>query len=106
AFAAIFPTILIIEGRPEGFLEGVLAAPTSRLAIVLGKLCGGAVLAVIQAGLFLALAPFLGLAISPLAAVEVFLFLTLLSFALTALGFLIAWPLDSTQGFHAIMSIF
>jgi len=105
-FTAIFSTISIIEDRREGFLQGVLAAPTSRLAIVLGKLCGGTVLAVIQAGLFLALAPFLGLALSPLAAVEVFLFLTLLSFALTALGFLIAWPLDSTQGFHAIMSIF
>ncbi len=32
-------------------------------------------------------------------------FLVLLGFALTALGFLIAWPLDSTQGFHAIMSV-
>jgi ABC-2 type transport system permease protein len=105
-FTAIFSTISIIEDRREGFLQGVLAAPTSRLAIVLGKLCGGTVLSVIQAGLFLALAPFLGLSISPLTAAEVFLFLTLLSFALTALGFAIAWPLDSTQGFHAIMSIF
>ena len=52
------------------------------------------------------LAPFMGLSISPLAAVEAALFLTLLAFTLTALGFLIAWPLDSTQGFHAIMSMF
>ncbi|MBS0261663.1 MAG: ABC transporter permease, partial [Planctomycetes bacterium] len=36
----------------------------------------------------------------------VLLFLTLLALSLTALGFLIAWPLESTQGFHAIMSIF
>lgn len=105
-FTAIFSTISIIEDRREGFLQGVLVAPISRLAIVLGKLCGGTALAVIQAGLFLALAPFLGLKIGPTAAFEVALFLTLLAFALTALGFLIAWPLDSTQGFHAIMSIF
>ena len=26
--------------------------------------------------------------------------------ALTALGFVIAWRMDSTQGFHAIMSVF
>jgi len=105
-FTAIFSTISIIEDRREGFLQGVLVAPISRLAIVLGKLCGGAALAVLQAGLFLALAPFLNLHLSPLTAIEVLLFLTLLAFTLTSLGFLIAWPLDSTQGFHAIMSVF
>jgi len=105
-FTAIFSTISIIEDRREGFLQGVLVAPISRLSLVLGKLCGGTILAVLQAGMFLLLAPFLGMALSPLTALEVLLFLTLLSFALTALGFLIAWPLDSTQGFHAIMSVF
>src|SRR5262245_1017297 len=105
-FTAIFSTISIIEDRREGFLQGVLVAPVSRLAIVLGKLCGGAALAVLQAGLFLALAPLLNLSLSAAIAIEVLLFLVLLAFALTALGFLIAWPLDSTQGFHAIMSVF
>jgi len=105
-FTAIFSTISIIEDRREGFLQGVLVAPISRLAIVLGKLSGGAALAVAQAGLFLALAPFVGLSMSLITALEVLAFLTLLAFAMTALGFLIAWPLDSTQGFHAIMSVF
>jgi len=105
-FTAIFSTISIIEDRREGFLQGVLVAPISRLAIVLGKLSGGAALAVVQAGLFLALAPFVGLSITLVTALEVLAFLTLLAFAMTALGFLIAWPLDSTQGFHAIMSVF
>jgi len=105
-FTAIFSTISIIEDRREGFLQGVLVAPVSRLSIVLGKLCGGTALAVLQAGLFLALAPFLGLSLSGITVVEILLFLTLLAFALTALGFVIAWPLDSTQGFHAIMSVF
>lgn len=105
-FTAIFSTISIIEDRREGFLQGVLVAPVSRLAIVLGKLCGGTVLAIVQAALFLALAPFLGLKLSPGMILEVLLFLTLVAFALTALGFSIAWPLDSTQGFHAIMMLF
>ena len=30
----------------------------------------------------------------------------LVSFALTALGFIIAWRLDSTQAFHAIINLF
>src|SRR2546425_11372478 len=37
-----------------------------------------------------------------LAAVVVFL----VSFSLTALGFAIAWPMDSTQAFHAIINLF
>ncbi len=105
-FTAIFSTISIIEDRREGFLQGVLAAPISRLSLVLGKLTGGAVLAELQAGLFLALAPLVGLSLTLPAALAVLAFLLLLAFTLTALGFLIAWPLDSTQGFHAIMSVF
>jgi ABC-2 type transport system permease protein len=105
-FTAIFSTISIIEDRREGFLQGVLVAPVSRLALVIGKLCGGTALAVLQAGLFLALAPALGMELSAGTVLSVAGFLTLLAFTLTALGFLIAWPLDSTQGFHAIMSIF
>ena len=34
------------------------------------------------------------------------LLLFVMSLALTALGFVIAWRMDSTQGFHAIMSVF
>ena len=30
----------------------------------------------------------------------------LVAFSLTALGFIIAWPMDSTQAFHAIINLF
>ena len=60
-FTAIFATISVIEDRREGFLQGVLVAPVPRVGIVLGKVLGGAAIAVIQAGLFLALAPLLNL---------------------------------------------
>ena len=105
-FTAIFSTISIIEDRREGFLQGVLVAPVSRGSVVLGKVVGGTVLAVLQAALFLCLAPLAGQPLtgaSLLAAVGV---LGLVGFALTALGFCIAWRMDSTQGFHAIMSVF
>lgn len=114
-FTAIFSTISIIEDRREGFLQGVLVAPVPRLAIVLGKLCGGTVLAVLQTLLFLVIGPLLSLVgLSPpiqtgLNAANLFpvlAWLTLLGFTLTGLGFIIAWPMDSTHGFHAIMSVF
>lgn len=114
-FTAIFSTISIIEDRREGFLQGVLVAPIPRLAIVLGKLCGGTVLAVLQTLLFLLIGPLLAVAgLSP--AIETGLnfsnfvpvvgWLALLGFTLTGLGFVIAWPMDSTHGFHAMMSVF
>lgn len=114
-FTAIFSTISIIEDRREGFLQGVLAAPVPRSVIVLGKVLGGTFLAVIQAGLFLLVGPLLSyIGLSPGLQIDVsFLqallatgFLTLIAVELTTLGFLIAWPMNSTQGFHAIMSIF
>lgn len=114
-FTAIFSTISIIEDRREGFLQGVLVAPVPRLSLVLGKLSGGTVLAVVQAIAFLLIGPAFALVglsapvtvdVSVLSVIETLLFLILLGFTLTALGYCIAWPLDSTQGFHAIMSVF
>lgn len=114
-FTAIFSTISIIEDRREGFLQGVLVAPIPRRVLVCGKLVGGALLAVLQASLFLVIGPVLALiGLSPtislhLGILDVSLllaFLLLLSLALTGLGYTIAWPMQSTQGFHAIMSVF
>src|SRR6266496_3896898 len=105
-FTSIFTMMSVIEDRKEGFLLSVLVAPVSRSAIVLGKVLGGTTLAAIQGLVFLVFAPLvgihLGLTVVLLSAVIVFL----VSFALTALGFAIAWPMDSTQAFHAIINLF
>src|SRR5882724_8199230 len=60
-FTAIFSTISIIEDRREGFLQSVLVAPVPRMAIVLGKVLGGTVLAFGQGLIFLILAPLIGM---------------------------------------------
>lgn len=105
-FTSIFSTISIIEDRHEGFLQSVLVAPFSREGLVLGKLLGGTTLAFVQACLFLCLAPVAGLQLSWMALPLLLANLILVSWGLTALGFLLAWRLDSTQGFHAIMNLF
>lgn len=105
-FTAIFATISIIEDRREGFLQGVLVAPIASWGVVGGKLLGGTVLAVGQAGLFLLAAPFLGVLPSLGAFLGALGFLTLMAFSLTALGFFIAWRSESVQGYHAVMSLF
>jgi ABC-2 type transport system permease protein len=104
-FTAIFSTISVIEDRNEGFLQAVLVAPVPRVAVVLGKVAGGTTLALLQGVLFLAAAPLAGV---PLGLVEVLVagvLLALVAFWLTALGFFLAWLVDSVQGFHVIMNL-
>ena len=84
-FTSIFANISLIEDRREGFLLGVLVAPVSRLALVLGKVCGATTLG----------------AKLPL----VFAALLLMAFGVTCLGFFCAWWLNSVQGFHSIMNL-
>jgi ABC-2 type transport system permease protein len=105
-FTAIFSTISVIEDRREGFLQGVLVAPVPRAAVVLGKVVGGTILAVAQAGLVLAAAPLTGLSVAPAAFLLAAALLVTLGLALTSLSFCIAWRMRSTQGFHAIMTVF
>src|SRR2546423_8409496 len=92
-FTAIFSPISIIEDRREGFLQSVLVAPVSRMAIVLGKVLGGTLLAFAQGVIFLLLAPAIGvrwgLWMFPAAVV-----LFIVAFALTGLGFCIAWRMS------------
>ncbi len=103
-FTAIFSTISIIEDRKEGFLQSVLVAPVPRSVVVLGKILGGAFLALIQALLFLALAPTVGVHFTVGSLLGTTGVLVVLGMGLTGLGFVIAWRMQSIQGFHAIMN--
>jgi ABC-2 type transport system permease protein len=104
-FSTIFATITVIEDRREGFLQCVLAGPGSRLSLVIGKSAGSTVIALLQAFLFLLLAPLAGVRLSAvdwplLGAVMVFSAL-----AMTGVGFSMAWWINSTTGYHAVMSL-
>ncbi len=105
-FAAIFSTISVIEDRREGFLQAVVVSPVSPLAVAAGKIAGGTLLALAQGGALLLLAPVLGYTPSMAALVPALLVLAFVALALTGLGLAIAWMLESTQGFHAIMNLF
>jgi len=96
----------VIEDRRDGFLLSVLVAPISRSVIVLGKVLGGTTLATIQGLIFLAFAPLIGIHFTLLRLAAAVLCIFLVSFSLTALGFIVAWRLDSTQAFHAIINLF
>src|SRR5450755_2672201 len=105
-FTSIFAMMSLIEDRKEGFLLSVMVAPVPRSAIVLGKVLGGTTLSAIQGLIFLAFAPFVGVRMGFIDFLLVVFVVFLVSFALTSLGFAIAWPMDSTQAFHAIINLF
>jgi ABC-2 type transport system permease protein len=106
-FTAIFATISIIEDRREGFMQSVLVSPAPRWAMVVGKIVGGATIALLQAILFLALGCLtVGVPGTVSGILLAIVLMTVIAVALTGLGFFLAWRMESSQGFHAIMSVF
>lgn len=105
-FTSIFTMMSVIEDRNEGFLLSVMVAPVHRSGIVLGKVLGGTTLSAIQGLLFLVFAPLIGIPIGLEQFLIIALVTFLVAFALTALGFAIAWRMESAQGFHAIINLF
>lgn len=109
-FTAIFSTITVIEDRREGFLQGVLVSPASRLSIAWGKVMGGASIAMIHALVFLLIWPFVAPDFNLLENLPALLgaigVMAVLAIGLTGLGVCVAWPMDSTAAFHAVMMLF
>lgn len=104
-FSSVFGAMSLIEDRREGFLQAVLAGPGSRGAVALGKILGGATVALLQALAFLALAPLAGFPWGQIAWAPLLATLALAALGLTALGFALAWLVESTQGYHAVVSL-
>ncbi len=104
-FSAVFSTISIIEDRREGFLLSMLVSPAPRTSMVLGKILGAATLAWVQGLIFLCFAPLAGVRFSAASALALAGAVFLVSFTLTGMGFIIAWQMESSAGFHAIMNL-
>ncbi len=104
-FSAVFSTMSLIEDRREGFLLSMLVSPAPRSSMVLGKILGSSTLAWIQGLVFLCFVPATGhtpgLGDLLVAAAVVLL----IAFMFTVAGFVIAWQMESTQGFHAVMNL-
>ena len=104
-FTSIFATISVVNDRREGFLQSILVAPVPRWRVVIAQALGGTTLALGQGLLLLLLAPTVGIRFGTTSILFSIGVMALLAFGLTNLGLLIAWRMDSTQGFHAIMNL-
>ncbi|MGP0063765.1 MAG: ABC transporter permease [Isosphaeraceae bacterium] len=103
-FTSMFSAMSIIWDREFGFLKEVLVAPVPRWAVAVGKVLGGATIAVFQSMIMVVLAPFAGIYPSPQMAVELLLLCFLIGVAMTSLGTAIAVRMRSMQSFQMIMN--
>ena len=101
-FAALITSIGLIEDRHQGFLQVVLAGPGSNLAVVCGKCLGATTVALAQTALFLALAPWAGFPYGEVHWPMLLAALLTAALLLSAVGFALAWVLDSVQAYQAV----
>ncbi len=102
---AFFSTISTVWDREFGFLKEILVAPVSRTSIAIGKTLGATTIAALQALILLILAPFIGISIHLAIIPELFLFMLLLSFAISGMGLLIASLMKTTESFGLLMQV-
>ncbi len=86
-------------------MQSVLVAPVGRWPVLVGKVLGGSAIAWVQAIIFLALVFVVGTATLSWSLVPLLGLLALVAVAMCSLGMIVAWPMESTQGFHAIMML-
>jgi len=104
-FTAVFSGIEIIWDRQFGFLKETLVAPVSRLQIVLGRVLGGAIVAMLQGFAVFIVCLVFGFRIHNWALVPVALvFMFLISLLFTSIGTAIGSVLQDMQGFPLVMN--
>jgi ABC-2 type transport system permease protein len=103
-FTSIFSGVSIIWDREFGFLKEVLVAPVPRWAVAVGKILGGATVAMVQSAILIGLTPLVGIVPSVGLVLQLLLLSFLMSMAMTGLGVAIAARMRSMQGFQMLMN--
>ncbi len=98
-YTSVQSAVSVIWDREFGFLREVLVSPMSRGTILLGKVLGGATVAVVHGSLVLILARFADVSLTPMEVLKALGLMAMLAFALTSLGVVIANRIKSFAGF-------
>ncbi|MDE0521368.1 MAG: ABC transporter permease [Boseongicola sp.] len=98
-YTSVQSAVSVIWDREFGFLREVLVSPMSRGSVLLGKVLGGATVAVVHGCLVLLLARFADVPLTWLDVVKALGLMAMLAFALTSLGVVIANRVRSFAGF-------
>lgn len=101
-FASLQCAIALVWDREVGLLREVVVSPAPMLSVTLGKILGGATIAVIQGSIPLLFLPVIRVGIDPLAIVSAWGVMFCMGILMTAIGVLIAVRLKTYEGFGAI----
>lgn len=101
-FAALQAAITLVWDREVGLLREVLVSPAPMLSVALGKLLGGASIALIQGSIPLLFAPLVGVGLSPLKLLLAWAVMFSIGVLITALGVILASRLSTFEGFGSI----
>lgn len=102
---SVFSGVSIVTDRQFGFLREILVAPVSRTAICIGKISGGATVALVNGAVMFAIAPLLGIDISVAVVAKLLPLMALVSFMLTGLGVALGSRLRSVESFQMLSQV-
>lgn len=101
-FSSLQCAIALVRDRESGTLREALVSPAPMASITLGKLLGGATIALAQGSIPLAFAPFVGVQSTVVGVVGAWGIMFVMGFAITGFGVVLATRLRSLEGFGAI----
>lgn len=102
---SVFSGVSIVTDRQFGFLREILVAPVSRTAICIGKISGGATVALVNGAVMFAIAPLLGISITLEVVAKLLPLIALVSFMLTGLGVALGSRLRSVESFQMLSQV-
>lgn len=101
-FASLQCAIALVWDREVGVLREVLVSPAPMFSVALGKILGGATVAVIQGSIPLLFAPFIGVDLTIPGLLLAWLVMFSIGILMTALGVIIATRMKTFEGFGSI----
>ncbi|MDX2006849.1 MAG: ABC transporter permease [Meiothermus sp.] len=101
-FAALQVAISLVWDREVGILREVLVSPAPVFSVALGKLLGGATIAVLQGTVPLLFAPLIGVSLTPASLLLAWLVMALMGLAVTGFGVFLASRMATFEGFGSI----
>jgi len=98
-YTAVQSAVSVIWDREFGFLREILVSPLDRWAVLLGKVLGGATVAIMHGLLVVLLAPIADVPLTPVRLLKGLGLMFVLAFGLTSLGMIIANRMRTFEGF-------
>ncbi len=101
-FSSLQCAIALVWDREVGLLREVIVSPAPMLSVTLGKLLGGATIALVQGSIPLLLAPVIGVRFSLAGLLGAWVVMFFMGLLLTAFGVVIASRMKTFEGFGSI----